>query len=224
MTREALLVDLAIRVLVMVAVFVLFWFLVPSYHSLRGISAILDGAVVVGLTALGIGVTMLAAEFDLSVGSLAAAIGILTVNLTNAGLGLASSILIGVLVAGGFGALQGFVIALTGINSLVLTIGSLIALRGVALLISGENSVTLPVERLDETDVLSQSILGVFTPFSIMMILAFVAVGLFLRFTVWGREIFAIGGGRSEARAAGVSVIRPLVIAFATSSALSTLR
>ena len=218
-----MIVDLAIRAAFMVVIYLVFAAMLPSYHTIRGAAALLDGAVLIGLTALGIGTTMLAAEFDLSVGSLAAVIGVLTINLTIAGMSMTPAIAIAVAVAAVFGALQGLVIALTGINSLVFTIGTLIGLRGFALIISNENSVTIPIQRLAETDFLSRRILGVLPPLSILMFVVFLIAGLFLRYTVWGREIFAIGGGRAEARAAGVSVTRPMVLAFTYSATLAGL-
>ena len=139
--------DLAIRAALMVAVYVVFAAMLPSYHTVRGAAALLDGGVLIGLTALGIGITMIAGEFDLSVGSLAAVIGVLTVNLIIAGMSIIPAIAIAVAVACAFGALQGFVIAVTGINSLVFTIGTLIGLRGFAMIISNENSVTIPIPR-----------------------------------------------------------------------------
>ena len=215
--------DLAIRAVFMVAVYVVFAAMLPSYHTLRGAAALLDGAVLIGLTALGIGITMIAGEFDLSVGSLAAVIGVFTINLIVAGMNVAPAIAIGVLAAAVFGALQGFVIALTGINSLVFTIGTLIGLRGFALIISNENSVTVPIPRLGETDFLAERFFGLLSPLSILMFGVFFLAHLFLRYTVWGREIFAIGGGRAEARAAGVSIMRPMVISFALSATLAGL-
>lgn len=215
--------DLAIRAVFMVAVYVMFAMMLPSYHTLRGAAALLDGAVLIGLTALGIGITMIAGEFDLSVGSLAAVIGVFTINLIVAGMNVAPAIAIGVSAAAVFGALQGFVIALTGINSLVFTIGTLIGLRGFALIISNENSVTVPIPRLGETDFLAERFVGLLSPVSILMFVVFLVAHLFLRYTIWGREIFAIGGGRAEARAAGVSIMRPLVISFALSATLAGL-
>ena len=150
--------DLAIRAALMVAVYVVFAAMLPSYHTVRGAAALLDGGVLIGLTALGIGITMIAGEFDLSVGSLAAVIGVLTVNLIIAGMSIIPAIAIAVAVACAFGALQGFVIAVTGINSLVFTIGTLIGLRGFAMIISNENSVTIPIPRLGETDFLAQRV------------------------------------------------------------------
>jgi ribose transport system permease protein len=215
--------DVTIRAIFMVAVYVVFAAMLPSYHTLRGAAALLDGAVLIGLTALGIGITMIAGEFDLSVGSLAAVIGVFTINLIVAGMNVAPAIAIGVLAAAVFGALQGFVIAVTGINSLVFTIGTLIGLRGFALIISNENSVTVPIPRLGETDFLAERFAGLLSPLSILMFAVFLVAHLFLRYTVWGREIFAIGGGRAEARAAGVSIMRPMVISFALSGTLAGL-
>jgi ribose transport system permease protein len=223
MNRREAIADLAIRATFMVIVYVIFASMLPSYHTVGGIAALLDGAVLIGLVAVGIGVTMLAAEFDLSVGSLAAVIGVLTINMISTGMSIAPAVLIAVAAAGVFGGLQGLLIAVTGINSLVFTIGTLIGLRGFALIISNENSVTMPIPRLAETDWLAQRLLGVFSPLSLIMFAAFILVGLFLRYTVWGREIYAIGGGRAEARAAGVSIVRPMVIAFVLSGTLAGL-
>lgn len=223
MNKSELRTDLLIRLGFMAVVYVAFATFLPTYHSLTGGAVLLDGAVLIGLASVGIGVTMLAGEFDLSVGSLAAVIGIVVTNIIIGGSGVVPAVLIGVALAAAVGALQGFVIAITGINSLVFTIGTLIGLRGLALVISNENSVTIPIERLDETDFLAHRLLAILTPLSLTMIVVFVLVALFLRFTVWGREIYAIGGGRTEARAAGVSIYRPMILAFALSGALSGL-
>ena len=51
----------------------------------------------------------------------------------------------------------------------------------------------------------------------------FVLLGLFLTRTRFGREIYAVGGGRVEAAGAGIRSTRPLVIAFAISGCLAGL-
>jgi ribose/xylose/arabinose/galactoside ABC-type transport system permease subunit len=223
MSRREATIDLAVRALFAIVVYIIFATLLKSYHTTAGIAALLDGAVLIGLVAVGVGVTMIAGEFDLSVGSLAAVIGVFAVNLIVAGVGIMPAMVLAVVVAGCVGAVQGLIIAVTGINSLVFTIGTLIGFRGLALIISNENTVTVPIERLGEVDFISQRLLWVLSPLSITMFVVFVLVGLFLRYTIWGREIYAIGGGRNEARAAGVSLMRPLVIAFALSGTLAGL-
>ncbi|MBV9244467.1 MAG: ABC transporter permease [Methylobacteriaceae bacterium] len=221
MNQHAPWLDLGIRAGFMVAVYCIFAAQIPNYYSLNGLAALLDGAVLTGVIAAGIGTTMLAGEFDLSVGSMAAVAGVVTIKIF--GLGVLPAIAAATAIAGVLGALQGLLIGSLGINSLVFTIGTLIALRGIALILSGENTVTVPIEQLSDIDVLTERVLGVFSPLSGVLVAVFVTVGLLLRFTRFGREIYAIGGGRNEARAAGVPILRPMIIAFALSGTLAGL-
>ena len=221
MGRRDTINELCIRAGFMVLVYLVFALQLPNYHTATGIAALLDGAVLIGTVSVGVGISMLAGEFDLSVGSLAALTGIIVVQVV--GLGVFPAMLVGVAFAAAIGALQGLAIGILGVNSLVFTIGSLSGLRGVAMVISGENSVTIPIDQLDEIDFFTDRYLGIFSPLSLGMVAVFVLFGLFLRYTRWGREIYAIGGGRNEAKAAGVPLLRPMVIAFTCSGALAGL-
>jgi ribose/xylose/arabinose/galactoside ABC-type transport system permease subunit len=205
----------------MAVIYLVFALQLPNYHTSSGIAALLDGAVLIGVVSVGVGVTMIAGEFDLSVGSLAALTGVIALEII--GIGVLPALVVGVLFAAAVGAIQGLLIGVLGINSLVFTIGTLIGLRGLAMVVAHEQTITMPVEQLPDVDILTQHFLGVFSPISVGMIVVFVAVGLFLKYTLWGREIYAIGGGRSEARAAGVPLLRPMMIAFTLSGALAGL-
>jgi len=221
MNRREAAIDLGVRAAFMALVYLAFALQLPNYYTVHGIAALLDGAVLIGTVSIGVGITMLAGEFDLSVGSLAAVTGVVVIKIV--GIGIIPSLIVGVLFAAAIGALQGLIIGVLGINSLVFTIGSLIGLRGVALILSHENSVTIPIDQLSDTDFFTTPLLGVFSPLSAGMVIVFVVAGLFLRFTRWGREIYAIGGGRTEAKAAGVPLLRPMIIAFTCSGALAGL-
>jgi ribose/xylose/arabinose/galactoside ABC-type transport system permease subunit len=221
MTRRETMIDLGIRAAFMVVVYLIFALQLPNYHTANGIAALLDGAALIGTASIGVGISMLAGEFDLSVGSLAALTSVIVMEIVD--IGVFPSMIVGVAFAATVGALQGLVIGLLEINSLIFTIGSLIGLRGAALIISHENSVTMPIEQLPDIDFFTDHFLGVLSPLSVGMVVVFAAAGLFLRFTRWGREIYAIGGGRNEAKAAGVPLLRPMVIAFTCSGALAGL-
>lgn len=205
----------------MAVIYLVFALQLPNYHTSSGIAALLDGAVLVGTVSVGVGVTMIAGEFDLSVGSLAALTGVIALEIIN--IGALPALVVGVLFAAAVGAIQGLLIGVLGINSLVFTIGTLIGLRGLAMVVAHEQTVTMPIEQLPDVDILTHHFLGVLSPISVGMIVVFVAVGLFLKYTRWGREIYAIGGGRNEARAAGVPLLRPMMIAFTLSGALAGL-
>ena len=212
--------DLLSRVALAVVVYAFFAASDSQYRAVSELYPLLNGFALVGLVALGLGVTMIAGELDLSVGSVAAVAGIIAVYASD--WGVVPCLLVAVAAAAAFGAAQGFAIALLRINSLVFTIGTLIALRGFAFVISHEQSVLVNLNNLSISDSVVRK-LWIFSPFSITTLVAFVLIGGFMAYTRPGRQIYAIGGGRNEALAAGVSASRSIVIAFTISAGLAGL-
>ena len=209
-----------LRLGLMLAVYLIFATRIPSYYSVPGLAALLDGAVLAGIIAIGVGMTMIAGEMDLSVGSMAAFAGILAVKLFP--LGMVPAIVLVVAFCALLGAVQGYCIYRLNISSMVFTIGTLIGLRGLTLVISQEKTAMIPFDRIAETDILAAKLWILSIPSAILIVLVLLA-DFFMRRTIWGREIFAIGGGRTEARAAGVSIRRPIMVAFALSAGLAAL-
>jgi ribose transport system permease protein len=204
------------------AVLLITWIVIatitPSFRGAGSVYAVLEGFPLVGLVALGLAVTIIAGELDLSVGSmaaLAAAIAVLT-----SPAGLVGSVLIATLVGTALGALQGTLIGQLRINSLVFTIGTLILLRGLTYISTG--NAPIMIQNIEMTDPLLDRY-WIFSISSIVALTVFMLVGLFLSYTRWGREIFAIGGARNEAIAAGVPRVRPLTSSFAISAGCASL-
>jgi ribose/xylose/arabinose/galactoside ABC-type transport system permease subunit len=212
--------DLLSRVALALAVYAFFAATDSQYRAFAQLYPLLNGFALVGLVALGLGVTMIAGELDLSVGSMAAVAGIIAVYASD--WGVVPCLVVAVAAAAAFGAAQGFAIALLRINSLVFTIGTLIALRGFAFVISHEQSVLVNLDNLSISDSITRK-LWIFSPFSLITITAFVVIGGFMAYTRSGRQIYAIGGGRSEALGAGVSSFRPIVVVFTISAGLAGL-
>ena len=152
-------------------------------------------------------------------GSAAAVAGIISISVVDE-IGLIPTVLLASLIGIAYGSLQGYLIYRLRIQSLVFTLGTLIGLRGLAFMISGENTVVM--RDLEMAHAVRRQ-LWIFSPFSLVTLACFVLVGLFLVNTRFGREIYAIGGGRQEAAAAGVPLVRPLVLAFALSGAMAAL-
>lgn len=206
------------RVLLGLAVYLFFMFFEPGFSTVANFNTILDGFAFAGLAALGVGITIIAGELDLSIGSVAAVAGVIAVQFAE--LGLVLTTIVAVAISAVFGVFQGVVIVRLRINSLVFTIGTLIALRGLAFILSGGQTIVVP--DLAIADAIRRR-LTVFSPFSLTTLVIFVLVGAFLAYHRWGREIFAVGGGRSEARAAGIGLYRPMAIAFGISAACAGL-
>ncbi|MCY4370359.1 MAG: ABC transporter permease [bacterium] len=207
------------RLALFVGVFVVFAISDHRYATPNNIFTIFEGFAWLGLAALAVGLTIIAGELDLSVGSVAAVSGIIAVSVVE-DVGLVGAVLVSTLCGLVYGAAQGYLVHRLKIHSLVFTLGTLIGLRGLAFMISGENTVVM--KNLDIADTVRHQ-LWIFSPFSLVTILVFTLVGLFLVYTRWGREIYAIGGGRQEAAAAGVPLVRPLVLTFALSGSMAAL-
>lgn len=212
--RELANLDTVSRIAILAGVWIVFSILDPAFASWDSAFSVLQGFAFVGLVAIGVGVAMIAGELDLSVASVAAVAAILAVKLID--LGLVPAVLLAAAITTVFGAVQGWCIARLQINSIVFTIGTLFALRGVAHLMTDSQSVLLPVDRLGASDTLIERI-GVLSPFSLVTIAVVVVLGVGLAVSRWGRMIYAVGGARSEATAAGVPQRPPIILAFAIS-------
>ncbi|GAA1871727.1 ABC transporter permease [Pseudonocardia ailaonensis] len=186
--------------------------LLPAMSPVASAYAILDNLTVLGLATLGVAFCMIAREIDLSVGSTVAVSGLLAIKLS--AFGAPTSILLTTIIAGAYGAFQGFLIHRLRIDSIVLTLGTLILLRGVAYLFTDS---ALRLDDPADGDVFLTRVGGVFTVASIIAVVAYLVLGGVLRYTKPGREVYAFGGARSEAIAAGVNGRRVLITVFCVS-------
>jgi ribose transport system permease protein len=210
--------DLLVRVGILAVVIVAFSIVIRGFVSVNNVYSILQVTAPIGIAAIGVGVTMLAGEFDLSIGSNAVLGGVMAVSLAPVSplAGVLAAIAVGIVLGG----LQGQLISRLRISSLVITVGSGILIRGIAYLITGDSSKALT--SFDFGHALNTR-LGPLSPFSILLVLAVAVVWAYLRYTKSGRELLAVGGGRREAIAAGIPARRPITLAFAFSGAMGAL-
>jgi ribose/xylose/arabinose/galactoside ABC-type transport system permease subunit len=182
------------------------------YNSLQSFSSL-------GLLALGVGLSMIAGEFDLSTIGMYALGGMLAVQLGG------GSPELGVLVAIGaglvVGAIQGGVIVSLKISSVPVTLGGYIALLGLTSVISGGKSIAY--DNLDAGLWLERVTLTFFSPRSLIAIGVFLVIAGLLKWTRMGRDLRAVGGDRRASRAAGVRTGRVLIATFMASASLSAL-
>jgi ribose transport system permease protein len=206
--------DLAFSILLSVAVYAFFALSIDAFTSNDTSFAIMERFAVLGLVGLALTLCIIGGEIDLSIGSSAALSAVIIVRL-NDGLGTFAAVLAGVAVSTAIGALQGYIIAYLRVRAIVLTVGTLMLLRGVALFVAQEKTVMLT--NFDVPDFIQSKVLIYFSPASLLVLAVFVLVGGFMRFTKFGREIYAIGGARNEAIAAGINLRRPMTIMFSVS-------
>ena len=189
----------------LVVLIIYFSILVPEFRTWNNALLILLQVSVIGIIAVGMTFTIITAGIDLSVGSLLAVAGIMSglfaqrdPTAVNVALAFAVPIAVGLLG----GALNGAIIAGAGVNPLIVTLGTLTAFRGFVVWYRVNPIYDLqPYYR-----VIGQgTLIGIPIPVLILVLVA-IAAWITLSFTRFGRYVYAVGGNREAARAAGINV------------------
>ncbi|HMN87627.1 MAG TPA: ABC transporter permease [Bauldia sp.] len=191
--------------LALLALIAFFAVAVPEFRTASNALLILLQVSVIGIIAVGMTFTIITAGIDLSVGSLLAIAGIMSglfaqqePTVFTVTMAFVAPIAVGVLG----GALNGAIIAGAGVNPLIVTLGTLTAFRGFVVWFRVNPIYDLqPYYR-----VIGQgTIAGLPVPVLVLALVA-VAAWITLSFTRFGRYVYAVGGNREAARAAGINV------------------
>lgn len=176
------------------------------------------------LLAVGQAIVIITRNVDLSVGSVLGLTAYLTGRLfiDIPGIPLVLVFLIGVIVGGLLGLINGALVAFARVPSLVITLGTLYAYRGINVLWTGSdriNSSDMPTEFL----ALGTSSLLSIPWLTIIALIVLVGAGWFLRTQRAGRELYAIGSDPAAANLYGLKVTQRVLVAFIVSGALAGL-
>ena len=183
---------------------------------------ILETNAVLLTVAVGLTFVLLVGGIDLSLGGTMAlsAVGLWAL-ITN---GVPAPLAAIIIVVGAFAlgaAVNGLLIGWVGLSFLVVTIGTASLYRGLALVSTGGGSESLFTEQW-LLDLGSGRLLGV--PLLVLISLAVLVIGiLVLRYTGYGRMVYAVGGNPEAARLAGMPVVTVRVSVFAISGGLAGL-
>ncbi len=204
-----------------------------GFLTLRGAANYLQVAAELGILGVAVSLLMIGGEFDLSIGSLIGASGMITVILSvefgiNIWLAIGLSLLISLVI----GALNGILVVRTKLPSFIITLASLFIIRGATIgltrLITGRTQVggLKDVAGFDAAKALFASTLpipdttaraGVMAEFPISilwwLLLAALATYVLLR-TRPGNWIFGLGGDPNAAQNVGVPVNRMKIFLF----------
>lgn len=193
----------------------------PNFATLETIQLLAVQTSVVVMVSLGMALVIGTGGVDLGVGAVMAIAAAATAQATvSGGLGLpiGVAIVIALVLATAAGALNGTVIAFTGVQPIVATLAMLVGGRGIALIITGGALVELFSPFFNT--VREAKLVGLPDIFWLAIVLALLAAGL-LRRTSLGYSLLAIGGNLRASRLAGLPVRRTLVVVYAISGLLA---
>lgn len=172
----------------------------PGFWSSANLLNIVSQVAVVGIVSLALNQVILSGEIDVSVGSLLAACAFAYANVGHVAAGPLLPLLAALGVGLAVGALNGAVVTVGRVPSIIATLGMLLGLRGVVLLVGANGVLLVP----DEARAFGLGgIAGVRAPI-LVFILVFATLDLLNRNTEWGRDILAVGSNRRAADAVGL--------------------
>jgi ribose transport system permease protein len=203
-----------------VAVIVFFAIRSEQFLTYSNTINILSNVSVIGIVSIGQALTLISGGFDLSVSGTVPLGAVVFTKFINNGTAIVLAMIATILIGACVGLVNGVLITRVGINPLIATLGTMSITQGLAQTITG--GLTESFDNLD-AGILAESSFGT-VPNHIWVLLVVSAIAfLVLRFTVYGRSIYTIGGNREAARLAGLRVDLITISVYMTCAALASL-
>jgi inositol transport system permease protein len=207
---------------ILIAMCIVFSFLSSAFLSVSNILNILNQTAIWGIMALGMTLVIIAKGIDLSVGSVLALSGLVAASLAQVPaqmklyqslpeLPIIIPILAALFVGALCGAINGALVAFTGIPAFIATLGMMTVARGVALLYSNARPVS---NLIPQMNAIGGRVFGIPVPILVYLLVAILSYVL-LNKTRFGKNTFAIGGNITAAEVSGVNVRKYLVMIYA---------
>jgi ribose transport system permease protein len=186
----------------------------PQFFSPANLELMARQTAIVGVAALGMTVVIAAGGIDLSVGSVIALSTVVIALLLRAGVSPLMAAIGGVAAAVVWGVVNGVLITQLKVVPFIVTLGTLLVGRGLAKGLADERRIEAPITWLNS--LLRAPASGTLLPAGIWgVIVIAICVAAVLRYTRFGRHVFAIGSNERTARLCGVSVTRTKVLVYA---------
>lgn len=191
-----------------VAIAVVMSFVNENFISTGNFFNITRNFAFIGVMAVGMTAVIITAGIDLSVGSTLGLVAMVSAVTISSGFPMEVAVAAGIVTSLAVGFVNGFLIAYVKLNPFIVTLGMLSIARSLTLVITNATPVTL--RRVGEQadrfrEALAGAPLGVSTPVWVLGVLAII-VTLALKYTAWGRYVYAVGGNEQAARMNGVPV------------------
>lgn len=156
--------------------------------------------------------TILIGGIDLSVGSMVGLTSMVTGKLLAAGFPIVVSILLGgVLLGVLLGAINGYLVNATGLHPFIITLGTQSIFRGVTMIISDARSVHgFPSEFMNT---IAGTLFYIPVPVIIALVIAIILSTMSGK-TVFGRNLYALGGNKEAAWFTGINTKTHTILTF----------
>jgi simple sugar transport system permease protein len=231
--QRAQLTDSNLLFLIAVCVFVILYlfaviFLGGSFSRVQGLADLLNNNAALIILACGLSIVMVGGGIDISVGGVIAVVTAACAVYLDSGSG--GSLLVSLFIALGiglaFGLVQGILVAYLDIQPFIITLAGMFFARGMATIIT-KYSHSVKLESflaLKETNIKIKALgyiarsgnliplsidIGVIVALAVVLVVAFV-----LKWTRFGRNLYAVGGNSQSALTLGINVKRTKFLSY----------
>jgi len=206
--------------IIFILVIIVFSVLTKHFLELDNLINILHSAAPTLVIASGLALVLMTGKIDISIGSivfLATAMGGALMTRYNVSplIAFPTILLIGVVC----GAINGFIVTVLKVNSLITTLGSMFVLRGIAMFVTRGIMVGIP----DFLQMFGSAKIGpIFVDILISLVFIFLVHLLHTR-TKFGRHVMAVGNGEEVAKRLGVPVKQVIFTSFLLSGLFASM-
>lgn len=205
-------------IVVLIAMCVTFALLRSSFLSYANIVNLLSSTSILALVALGLTFVMIAGQFDLSLGATLALSGFVFYGAyENLGIPALPAIIVTIIVGAMIGGLiNGTLVGRLKMSFLVATLGMLVLEDGLVELVSNGETHSFTSSLMDAIAFNTVARVPIVV---ILVVVAYLVAWYVLRWSFFGRDIYATGGNPLAAQLSGINVVRTIILVFAIAGA-----
>ncbi len=215
--------------LVLLVILVAFFGLMtPYFFKYTNFKAIISNIPIIAIMSIGMAFVLLIGGLDISVGSI---LGFTAVNVAlfhHMGFPAWAIVLVCLAIGAAFGSFNGVIVTKVGINPVITTLGTMALARGMA------SWFALDIESLKLGRIFDQKFLLIsrlyipqdkqLIPITLVyVIILYIAMSLVLKYTEYGRNVYAVGSNEYASRLAGINTSRIKFISYVISGIMASI-
>jgi ribose transport system permease protein len=191
----------------------------PQFFAPTNLELMARQMAIVSIAAVGMTIVIVSGGIDLSVGSMIALCTVAIAQLLRLDVSPLLAAVGGIAVAAVCGLINGVLITQLRVVPFIVTLGTMLVIRGAAKGLGEERRIEAPATWLN--DLLRVTRGETLLPSGIWAVIALsILVAAVLRYTRFGRHVFALGSNERMARLCGVAITRTKVVVYTLSAAL----
>ena len=188
-----------------------------KFLTVTNLMTIIKQISIQSIVAIGMTMIIISGNIDLSVGSLVALCSVSGAMIMNKGLPMIAAVIASVIIGALVGFITGGVTAKLKLHSFLVTLSLMTALRGLAqTMTNGRPVAGLP----SAVGKIASASIGPVPLLVIYMIVLYAIFMYMMKYTAFGRSIYAVGSNQESARLSGINIEMVKTMVFVISGAL----